>query len=260
MPGILASKVKKNETHHTSIYTTTAAFFLIAQQCGLRCLTFAANQILLRHLPPEVLGISAQLELYLVTVLFFSRDSLRVTLQRQHEPPQLSGSYCGEVQLRGDTRNQHKIQIIVNLAYISLCMGTVAAFVFAWIYLRSLSTAETFAFQMPYLKLSLLLFGIASILELIAEPCYVVMQYRSLHHIRAASESIATLMRCFTVCISAVVAVKIGIQIGVLPFALGQLVYSSSLITVYYWNVIQISSTEGFSLLPRLIYFPYVPV
>src|SRR5271155_2596960 len=54
------------------------ATLLIGLQVGSRALTFIVNQILLRYLSPEILGISTQLEVYSISVLFFARESLRV--------------------------------------------------------------------------------------------------------------------------------------------------------------------------------------
>lgn len=254
---------KKNQP---STSTVTGAFLLIAQQFGSRCLTFTANQILLRYISPEILGISMQLELYYITVLFFSRESLRYTLQRYRiEPFVVDHPQSSSItQEKKEVRSIHiqnvtgKIQAIVNLAYVSLFLGIGASFVFAWLFLSSINTRDLAIVNIPYLKISLIIFAGASILELLAEPCYVVVQQKSFHYVRVASESTATVLRCLTVCISTIYAFKVGLDVGVLPFAFGQVVYSISLLAVYYFNVITISSNEGFSLLPRPIQSPYV--
>ncbi|RKF64038.1 Oligosaccharide translocation protein RFT1 [Erysiphe neolycopersici] len=244
-----------------SSQTLTNAILLIAQQFGSRCLTFLANQILLRYLSPEILGISTQLELYSVTVLFFSRESLRITLQRhQIDPSVIHHSHpkpiTKENGVNGSVNSQTaagQIQAAVNLAYISLALGITLSFTLAWLFLGSLSNRDSTIVEVPFLKMSLILFGGASILELLAEPCYVVVQLKSRQYIRIASESTATVLRCVVTCISAIYGFNIGLDIGVLPFALGQLAYSISLVILYYWKVTKMSSKEGFSLLPRSI-------
>ncbi|POS85118.1 hypothetical protein EPUL_001825 [Erysiphe pulchra] len=220
------SHVEKGQIYNQ---TFTNAILLIAQQFGSRCLTFIANQILLRYLSPELLGISTQLELYSVTVLFFSRESLRITLQRHQidasvihpSQPKLitkETEYNGSVDIKTAAG---QIQAVVNLAYISIALGITASFTLAWLFLGSLGNRDSIIVEMPYLKISLIIFGGASILELLAEPCYVVVQLKSRHYIRVATESTATVLRCLTTCISAIYASQIGLEIGVLPFALG---------------------------------------
>ncbi|KHJ34703.1 putative oligosaccharide translocation protein rft1 [Erysiphe necator] len=275
---------KKKNLYQIFTYKFTNTILLIAQQIGSRFLTFIANQILLRYLSPDLLGISMQLELYILTILFFSRESLRITIQRQHIESSIThqSQYKlitnNNVNINSNNNDENKIknknfemkklfdiqtasgqiQAIINLTYISLALGIGISFFLAWLFLGSLHTRDLAIIEMPNLRISLILFGCASILELLAEPCYVVVQLKSRHYIRVASESTATVFRCLTTCISAIYASENHLEIGVLPFALGQLAYSISLLVVYYLKVIQISSNEEFSLLPRPIYSPLV--
>src|SRR4051794_22555687 len=59
---------KRDEIAERSLLSTSAqgATFLILLQITSRALTFGVNQVLLRYLSPELLGISTQLELYLI--------------------------------------------------------------------------------------------------------------------------------------------------------------------------------------------------
>ncbi|KAL1845230.1 hypothetical protein VTK73DRAFT_835 [Phialemonium thermophilum] len=67
----------------TSGQAVRGASLLILLQVASRAVTFVANQLLLRFLTARTLGVSAQLEAYYLTVLFFARESLRVAIQRQ---------------------------------------------------------------------------------------------------------------------------------------------------------------------------------
>jgi oligosaccharide translocation protein RFT1 len=60
-------------------------------------------------------------------------------------------------------------------------------------------------------------------------------------------------LRCLITCGCAIWASRAGMDLGVLPFALGQGVYALVLSAVYYWKIRSISSTNGFSLLPTRI-------
>lgn len=197
------------------------ATFLILLQVGSRLLTFAANQILLRYLTPALLGVSAQLDLYSLTILFFARESLRVALQRQ----------------------VHSTQTVINLAYLSVLLGLPLAYVLAAIYLRAEIP------PVPYFVEALRIYGVAAVVELLAEPAFAVVQQLMLYKVRAAAESVATVSRCAATCGTAMWASRTGRDIGVLPFAVGQLVYATVLLAVY---VLRLSSSaDGVSLLPR---------
>ncbi|MCJ1434826.1 Oligosaccharide translocation protein rft1 [Xylographa pallens] len=220
------------------------ATFLILLQVGSRVLTFAVNQVLLRFLSPELLGISSQLELYGISVLYFARESLRVSLQRQRVESgegQHGPSNVKNIQAR-------RVQEVVNLSYIAVLLGPLLAFLLAALYIRQAGAA---VLAIPYLYQSLVLFGFATIVELFAEPCFVVAQQQMLYGVRASAESSATLTRCVLTCATAIWASVYGQNLGVLPFAMGQLGYALVLNVVYYGRIWRNSSKEGYSLFPQ---------
>lgn len=233
------------------------ATFLIVLQVGSRALTFAVNQLLLRYLSPELLGISTQLEVYSISVLFFARESLRVAIQRQNGSNVDDEGNRKQHLYSNKPRNERslasrKTQEIVNLAYISITLGLLFAFVLAWAYLQSLRSDPSIL-ETPYFRQALQLYGVAAFLELLAEPCFVVVQQKSKYRIRAAAESSATISRCLMACGSVIVATRNGLNIGVLPFAFGQCTYALSLLLIYYRNVSPIARANEFSLMARVI-------
>jgi oligosaccharide translocation protein RFT1 len=220
-------------------------------------LTFIVNQVLLRYLSPELLGISTQLELYSITVLFFARESLRVAIQRQSDTADDVSNGDRKRAPKGhvDARTAAgRSQAIVNLAYLSLGLGIIFAFGFAWLYLHTTPAQDPSVLETPYIRESLIIYGLAAVWELMSEPCYVVAQQKARFEVRAAAESTATVLRCFVTCGSAIWASRRGMDIGVLPFALGQGVYAVSLSIVYYKKLWSISLANGFSLIATRIY------
>ncbi len=250
----------KQPPAHPSSPSSSAigAFLLISQQFGSRGLTFIVNQILLRYLSPELLGISNQLEVYSITVLFFARESLRVALQRQPNTPNEPKQDTEQEEIPeghvNATTAAGRTQAIVNLSYVSIYLGIVFAFLVGWIYIYSLAKGDPIVLETPYFREALKLYGLAAIWELLAEPCYVVVQHKSRFGIRASAELVATVLRCLVTCGSAIWASGTGRDIGVLPFALGQGMYALSLTVVYYLKVWIIASEGGFSLITRKIY------
>ncbi|KAL2162580.1 hypothetical protein VTH06DRAFT_7494 [Thermothelomyces fergusii] len=229
------------------------ASLLIALQVVSRAITFVANQALLRFLTAQLLGVSAQLEVYYLSVIFFARESLRVAVQRQD----LSG-LGDKKDDDGDDDDEDKhagrssAQAVVNLGYLALVLGLPLAFLFGRLYLGSLSTSTLQS--APNLVVSLYIYAAAAVLELASEPAFVVMQTRLQFGTRAAGESVATFLRCIVTLGTA--AWGAGRDLGVLPFALGQLSYGLGLLAVYTWHGAALARREGFSLLPVRISAP----
>ncbi|KFZ08079.1 hypothetical protein V502_09542 [Pseudogymnoascus sp. VKM F-4520 (FW-2644)] len=233
------------------------AKFLIALQISSRALTFAANQILLRFISPDLLGISTQFEVYLISVLFFARESLRVAIQRQSELSEGPGeanksTKDGEKSERKRKLAIEKTQALVNLAYVSICLGVFFASGLAWAYMRSLRSNPKVLGTL-YFKETLQLYAIAAVFELLAEPCFVVVQQKSEYKTRAFAESIGALLRCVVTCAFIIFASKTGLDMGVFPFAIGQWTYGLSILLCYLWRVSAISAADNFSLLARPI-------
>ena len=202
------------------------AKFLIILQIGSRALTFIVNQILLRYLSPELLGVSSQLELYGISVLYFARESLRLALQR----------------------GGGKAQEVVNLSYIAIGLGPPLAYSLASLYMRQ---ATPTLLATPYIAQALSLYACATCLELLIEPCFVIAQQQMLYGIRASAESSATFTRCIVTCATAIWASTSKQNLGVLPFAVGQLSYALVMNLVYYSKIWPKSAQGGFSLIPK---------
>lgn len=201
------------------------ASFLILLQIGSRALTFALNQILLRFLSPELLGVSVQLELYCISVLYFSRESLRVALQRRADG----------------------VQAVVNLAHLALAAGVPISYLLAELYLR------TEVPRVPFMLESLRLYGLAALVELLSEPSFVAVQQKMLYKVRASAEAAATITKTFATVGLVLWFAKQKVDLGVLPFAAGQMAYAVTLLLVYVGRMAFMARSEGFSLLPKSI-------
>lgn len=198
------------------------ASFLILLQIGSRALTFALNQILLRFLSPELLGVNVQLELYCISVLYFARESLRVALQRRADGT----------------------QAVINMSYLAITAGLPLSIVLAELYL------QTEIPKVPLLIMSLRIYGISAMVELLAEPYFAVAQQRLLYKSRATAEAASTVAKTVTTVGMVIWASRRGDDLGVLPFAAGQLGYAVTLLVVYTYLI---ATVEGVSCFPRWI-------
>ncbi|KAG5975658.1 hypothetical protein E4U56_003322 [Claviceps arundinis] len=230
------------------------ASLLILLQVTSRLVTFIANQLLLRYLTAPLLGLATQLEVYYLSVLFFSRESLRVAIQRQgkqqtiHHAAEKPGTDAAKSQQQAASSRDD--QAIVNLGFLAIGLGIFVSIGLGWLYLAhgvSDSTRQT----TPHLTTALYLYGVASFIELLSEPCFVLMQTRLAFGTRATAEAVATFLRCIVVVGSAVWASGRGVSLGLLPFALGQVTYGTALLVVYLISGYGLASSCGFSLLPR---------
>ncbi|CAK7223639.1 Oligosaccharide translocation protein rft1 [Sporothrix bragantina] len=267
----MANKVQSSDppsaTAPAAPSAVRGASLLIALQIASRAATFIANQLLLRFLTAQLLGVATQLEVYYLSVLFFARESLRVAIQRQggRETKDDSEKKEDKDGKAKKSSSASSSQSAVNLAYVSILLGVLVALLLGQLYLTSINntTGDDDSgdddSNPPFLVTSLYLYAIASAVELLSEPAFVVLQLRLQFGARAAAESVATVLRCATTLGAAVLSTRLasasgsgtGLDIGVLPFALGQLAYGVGLLAVYVWFGTGLARRDGFSLLPK---------
>lgn len=234
------------------------ASFLILLQIGCRALTFIVNQVLLRFLSPRTLGLSAQLELFNVSTLYFARESLRVALQRQpsdSDQTKLAVSNGeGEKKQSSDVAlsygSKRRLQEVVNLSHAAIAIGLPLTMTIAWLYLRS---ADDAILETPHLRTSLYIYALATLFELLNEPAFVVAQQQMMYGTRASAEFLASFTKCLMACSIAILASMAGHNLGILPFATGQLTYAFVLNAIYLSKVYPICAQNTVSLLATAI-------
>ncbi|KAI9739054.1 MAG: Oligosaccharide translocation protein rft1 [Cirrosporium novae-zelandiae] len=226
------------------------AQYLILLQIGSRALTFIFNQILLRFLSPSILAVSTQLELFSISIFAFSRDSLRVALQR-------AGGADGNNGSRSSSAiTTRKAQVAINISYLSLPLGTFFALLFAYIYYAHASSSTSGILSIPYFATSLLAYGLAALLELATEPAFTLLQQRLIYSVRASAEGLGALTRCLVTCGTAFWGFRQGNDLGVLPFAMGQMAWATTLAAIYLVRTVPIARKENVSLIIQPIHDP----
>lgn len=259
-------RVQQNEKKDEGlpVGSSHGATLLILIQVVSRGMTFAANQALLRYLSPETLGVATQLELYSITLLFFSRESFRIAVQRQ--PTGGTSVAPAETRPKDDEKGKQSqssiaAQAAVNISYIPIALGIPFALILGLSYIH---LAEMDAMRTPFFETSLKIIGAASLLELITEPCFAIIQQKMIYKTRAIVETTASIIKGLVTCGTAVWGYRVGLDIGVLPFATGQLAFAFVLVFGYFAMIIPVSGAEGFSMRPvpissrcvRAILFP----
>lgn len=197
---------------------------MVLLQIASRAVTFALNQVLLRFLSPQLLGVAVQLELYIISTLYFCRESLRIATQR---------------------RSDGGVQAAINLSYLAIAAGLPIGALLAQMYLGTNYP------DVPYLTTALRINEFTVMMELLSEPAFVAVQQNMLYKTRAAAEATAVIMKTLATAGLVFWSRYKGLELGVLPFAAGELAYSTSLTIVYLSQTASVARLKDFSLLPK---------
>jgi len=240
--------------------SAAGAAALVLMQMLSRLLTFVMNQLLVQYLSPSTLGVSALLELYMMTVLHFSRESLRMALQRQTDAGEAiqegdikqektsKSSGVEEIVYEGTSAGQS--QTVINLSYLAVPIGIIVAIVLQGFYFLVSNTEAT---NEPYFQLSVLLFTVGTIIELLSEPGFALAQQKFLYTLRASCESTSIIASSVVTFLCTAYGAQRG-GFGTLPFALGQLVGAIVLLGGYTYKLAKVTNNQGLSLLPKRIH------
>ncbi|GBF96551.1 hypothetical protein Rsub_09134 [Raphidocelis subcapitata] len=152
---------------------------LMASQLAVRALTFGMNLAAARHLSPEAYGLSS-VQFYLVTttILLLSREGLRRGCMRVRDE---SGGKGGQAVPLADR--------VLSVSWLVLPAGAaVTAAVCGFALWRSPDADEAY-------RLAVVLHGVAAMIELAAEPFYIIASAQLRFGLRAAVDTAAMLLR-----------------------------------------------------------------
>ncbi|CAR30375.1 Oligosaccharide translocation protein RFT1 [Lachancea thermotolerans] len=236
--------------------------FLMFSQLFSKIVTFILNTLLVRYLSPRVFGINAFLEFLLSTVLFFSREAIRMSTLRIKSP--VAASSATEDDPETDDAGPGVLQTAINFAYIPLCIGVPLSLVLiGWQY----SNLNEYFLSLPYFKLSIAMIWLSIIFELLNEPFFVVNQLMLNYKVRSQLESIAVVVSCIAnFSIVYVYENKFngsGIAlhdatkqegIAILAFAVSKLVHSTALLCCYYYDYLtRLAPAKKFNISPSKV-------
>lgn len=222
---------------------TSGATFLIIGQFFAKIVTFAVNQLLLRFVDPSLVGANAQLELLITTILYFSREAIRLASQRQSLADKGEDVYRFEGGVMHGTLSG-TVQEVVNIGFIPILVGIPLAVVMSLFYYWASPLGQ------EYGGMAVLLFAVASVIELISEPSFLFVQLQLEFKTRASIESVAITVRCFLTFLFVLLAKQIAnASASIIAFALGQLAYSSVLTGLYMTNALARSRHKQYKIL-----------
>ncbi|KAL1196797.1 hypothetical protein V5N11_024612 [Cardamine amara subsp. amara] len=199
-------------TNSDSVNLSRTFKYLLATQFLSRGIPFIFNSWIVRHLTENDYALYAvQFHLFVTCVLFLSREGFRRACLR-------ADINCSD--------GQKDVTKLLKVAWVTFPLGvaiTIAACIFV-LWWQNLSYSDTYA-------QAILIHGFACILELMAEPLYILSQTLMSLKLRLVVETVATFARCVTLC--SLIIKQTNMEKGII-FALSQVAYGGSLFLGYW--------------------------
>ncbi|KAG9483834.1 hypothetical protein GDO78_009646 [Eleutherodactylus coqui] len=188
--------------------TTRLASTTMVLQVVFRVLTFTLNAFTLRYVSKEIIGIvNVRLTLLYTTVVFLAREAFRKAC--------LSHSA------------QQSWRHTIHLTWLAVPLGVCWSLLLGWIWLSILEVPDPTI--IPHYGTGVLAFGLSAVIELIAEPFWVLAQAHLFVRLKVIAESLAIIVRCSVT----VILVLMWPRWGLLIFSLAQVLYTSFLSLCY---------------------------
>jgi oligosaccharide translocation protein RFT1 len=214
----------------------TGVKYLIGLQFVTRSLTFFLNVLVTRKLDPSIIGIAnVQLQFLLNTILFLSREGFRRSCLRVHNEK---------------LRDLSALSKVTNVSWLAVPFGLLISFITCTIFLFFSSREELSTY---YYVTTVKLTGVATLLEILSEPFFIMIQNELLYGVRVAVEASAVFLRCFFTFVFV-----FYFELGLLSFALAQICYSMALLVGYfsYFGHRVVTKRKGHSLMSVRQLFP----
>jgi oligosaccharide translocation protein RFT1 len=170
------------------------------------------------------MGIVFDMELYSATVLFLSRESIRMAL------------------LRNPSKSSNSLQLCINMAFIPPIIGIL---LMGLMYFYSLSEQVTdFKWRV------LVIYSWATLVELMVEPMYIYASTQFLYPIRVWSEATAFVSQVLSTFVQFLLLNngQMSVEDGVRAHARSQLIFALVLFGSYYSRIQRHQLPKGISL------------
>lgn len=218
------------------------ASMLIVAQFFAKIVTSTLNQLVLnRYVDPAQLGAVSQLEFIINTILFFSREAIRLASQRQSISGKKRSAYHFEGNVVAETQSG-TIQEVINMGYVSIVVGIVLTPIISLVY----TSFEPL--RIPNSQVAVLIFASSAIVELTSEPCFLLSLVELQFKVRASIESAAVAARCLTTFMFVIMSASKDQDMIIIAFALGQFAYSATYALLFARYGILSSRLEQYSL------------
>lgn len=218
----------------SSSSASLGASILMMGQMFSKIITFTLNQLLNGFQTPTALGLINVIEFTISTILFFSRESIRLT--------------CNQIEISDNKLVQlQNTQLIINLSYFSILVGLIIIIPILYLQISNnfieiikLKLQENNNINSIYILLLLIVISI--LFELASEPYYNLNQFKLNFVNRTKFESFASFMRCTSQFLTVILLknsthiIKSTTYLLTFSYCIGQLFYSVTLFLLYFIN------------------------
>ncbi|ELT90521.1 hypothetical protein CAPTEDRAFT_96530 [Capitella teleta] len=192
---------------------------IVLFQLVFRVLTFVLNAFVLRFISQDVLGIvNWLLTLLYTTVLFISREAFRRACL----------SKTSEV----------KWKETVNILWLSVPICAVFSCLLGFIWTFYLDQPDSAV--IPHYPLAVAAFALSALIEMMAEPLYIMAQIMLYVRLKVVIEGVALALRC----VLTVALVTFTPHLGLINFAVAQISFTAAYCVMYYVYFIYLLSTS----------------
>lgn len=189
---------------------STLASYNVLLQVMFRVLTFLLNAFTLRFVSKELIGVvNVRLTLLYSTLVFLSREAFRRA--------------C----LSGESGTNRSWRQVINLLWLTLPLGVLWASLLVCVWLWFLEVPDVHT--IPHYGPAVVLFALAGVQELLAEPLWVLAQAHMFVRLKVIAESLAMIAKCSITVVLVVFAREWGLYI----FSAAHLVYTGFLVLCY---------------------------
>lgn len=242
--------------------STKGATILMLGQFSTKIITFILNNLLIRFLSPRIFGITSFLEFISSTVLFFSREAIRLsTLRITHNEDDMiednnsknnsneKYDYNNKNNNSSNDNNNNVLQIAVNFSHVPLYIGIPLSLVLTTWQYRNINE---YFISLPFFTWSILFIWCSIIIELLCEPFFIINQLMLNYSTRSRFETMAVTVGCVVnfVVVYAFDQKWLNITIdreqdmskegiAILAFALGKFFHSISLLLFYFYDYLK---------------------
>ncbi|EPX71582.1 Man5GlcNac2-PP-Dol translocation protein Rft1 [Schizosaccharomyces octosporus yFS286] len=205
-----------------------------------RGLTFVLNQLTIRFTSPRAYAYSSiHFEILRSTILFISRESVRLAMQRMPSQENCLEDTT-ELPIPDSKYRSGRLLLVKNASLITVYVGIVVSTLVALFYLYAMPT-------FPYKTTCILLYSFASLLYLLSEPYYQILHWKRQYSPTASAEGLGTISN--TITSFSIFLVFQNRNLSVLPFALGTLMES----VVYFISLYSTANEKSLFILPRRV-------
>ncbi|XP_053375538.1 protein RFT1 homolog isoform X2 [Mercenaria mercenaria] len=200
---------KDSGDHRLLAGAVKAASYNMVLQLMLRIMTFAINAFVLRYISRDMLGVvNVRLTLLYSTTLFLATEAFdKACLSKLQE---------------------HNWSKIINLMWCTVPASMVVSFILGWAWIYLLVNPDLDL--VPNYSFGVVSFAVSTVFVILSRPLYIVGQKCMFVKLKVLSAGIAELCKCLLT----VVLVIFLPQLGLINFAIAQMVYGVVMSGVYY--------------------------